>query len=299
MTTAVNRPRPRLTTGARPAPARSPRRRYSVPGTIMRYLLLLVMTVVLIGPFIWQLSVSLKGPGENIFQNPSLIPHHPTLRNFAKVNDTIPIWHYIVNSLTVAAMSVGGNLLFGSMAGYALARMRFRGRSTVFVAILSTMVIPFEVIMVSLFLIMKGLGLVDTLLAAALPGAVTGLSILLMRNAFLSLPKEIEEAAYIDGAGDWRVFTRIALPSTRGTLTVVGIFSFMFAWDDFLWPLIILRDNSHYTLTIGLQFLSGTFSSDQRLIAAGTMIAVLPLLVLFFSLQKLFFRGTGEGAIKG
>jgi putative chitobiose transport system permease protein len=292
-------PRPTREPVTTDAGGRRRRRRHSPAGLILRYLLLLLMTVVLIGPFVWQLSVSLKGAGENIFADPTLIPRHPTLDNFAKVSKAIPIWHFIVNSLVVAAISVASNLVFGSMAGYALARMRFRGRNAVFVAVLSTMIIPFEVIMVSLFLVVKGMGLVNTLLAAALPGAVTGLSILLMRNAFLALPREVEEAAWIDGAQDWRVFTRVALPSVRGALTVVGVFSFVFAWDDFLWPLIVLRDNSNYTLTIGLQFLSGTFSSDQRLIAAGTMVALLPLLVLFFSLQRLFFRGAGEGAVKG
>jgi len=125
------------------------------------------------------------------------------------------------------------------------------------------------------------------------------LNVLLMRNAFTALSYEVEDAAMIDGANSWQRFARIAVPSVKGTIAVVAIFSFMFSWDDFLWPLIVLRDPGKYTLTIGLNYLQGTFASDQRLIAAGTIIAVAPLLLLFVMLQRYFFRGVGEGAVKG
>jgi multiple sugar transport system permease protein len=146
---------------------------------------------------------------------------------------------------------------------------------------------------------MRSMGLVDTLAGVILPGAASGLSIILMRTAFLAVPRELDEAAMIDGANVWQRYLRIGLPSVKGTLAVVGIFAFVFAWDDFLWPLVILKSPENYTLTVGIQYLSGTFSANQRVIAAGTMIAVIPLLVLFFSLQRWFFRGVGEGGIKG
>jgi ABC-type glycerol-3-phosphate transport system permease component len=271
-----------------------------IAGRTVRYLLLLVALVVLIGPFAWQLSTSLKGLGESIFSYPpDLWPDDPTLRNYAKAVETVPVWRYGFNSLAVALLSTVSNCLFGAMAGYALARMPFRGRKLVFAAFLGTMIIPFEVIMVSVFLTSRSLGLVDTLLGVALPTAVSGLSVLLCRNGFHNLPLEVEEAAMLDGAGEWQRFWRVALPSVRGTLAVVAIFSFVFSWDEFLWPLIILSTPDNYTLTVGIQYLSGTFTADQRVIAAGTMIAVVPLLVLFFALQKFFFRGVGEGAVKG
>jgi ABC-type glycerol-3-phosphate transport system permease component len=120
-----------------------------------------------------------------------------------------------------------------------------------------------------------------------------------MRTAFMALPREIEEASMIDGASDWQRFLRVALPSVRGSIVVVAIFAFVFSWDDFLWPLVILKDPDNYTLTVGIQYLSGTFTSNQRVVAAGTMIAVIPLLALFFSLQRWFFHGVGEGGVKG
>ncbi|GAB3838466.1 carbohydrate ABC transporter permease [Kribbella italica] len=297
--TTVEAERPRHAGDRDPAPGR-PRRRRGVAGLALRYLLLCVGFVFLAGPFLWQLSTSLKGPTENIFDYPpQLIPAHPTLQNFAEVADTIPVWQFAGNSLMVAVAAATTNCLFGSMAGYALARMKFRGRTAAYWLFLSTMVIPFEVIMVSVFLTARSLGLVDTLAGVILPTAVTGLSILLMRNAFLALPRELEEAAILDGTSEWQRFWRVAMPSVRGTLSVVAIFSFMFAWDDFLWPLIVLKNPDNYTLTVGIQYLSGTFTSNQRVIAAGTMIALIPLLALFFSLQKYFFRGVGEGAVKG
>ncbi|MFF8410847.1 carbohydrate ABC transporter permease [Streptomyces omiyaensis] len=269
-------------------------------GTGVRYLLLLVVLVVTVGPFLWQLSTSLKGAGESVFgYPPQLLPHEPTLDHYASAARTVPVLSYAFNSLLVAVGCAVTNCLFGSLAGYALARMRFRGRRIAFGIFLATMIIPFESIMVSEFLMMRSLGLNDTLVGVMLPLAVTSLSILLFRNAFLGLPREVEEAAVLDGAGEWQRYARIALPSVCGTTAVVAIFSFVFAWDDFLWPLIVLSDPAHYTLTVGIQYLSGTFTNDQRVVAAGTMIAVVPLLLLFFTLQRYFFRGVGEGAVKG
>jgi len=256
--------------------------------------------VITVGPFVWQLSTSLKGVGENLFANPpDLIPNNPTLENYAAVAQVVPLAGYLRNSLVVAVASTITNCLFGAMAGYALARMRFRFRGAVLAVIVATLVIPFEVILISVFLITRSLGLVNTLPGVVLPTAVTALSIFIMRSGFLDLPREVEEAGRVDGAGEWQLFRHVALPSVRGQLAVVGIFSFTFAWDDFLWPLIVLRDPANYTLTVGIQFLSGTFSRDQAVIAAGTMIAVAPLILLFILLQKQFFRGVGEGAVKG
>lgn len=269
-------------------------------GIGVRYGLMLFVLAIMIGPFLWQLSTSLKGPAENIFQYPpQLIPQQPTLSNYVEVARAIPLWRFIFNSTVVSVASAFTNCLFGAMAGYALARMQFRGRNMLFAFMIATLIVPFEVIMVSVFLVTRTLGLLDTLVGVILPTAVTALSIFIMRQGFLALPRELEEAAIVDGANEWQLFSRIAIPSVRGQLAVVGIFSFMFAWDDFLWPLIVLRSPENYTLTLGLEFLSGAFSADQRLIAAGTIIAVVPLVLLFVALQKQFFRGVGQGGIKG
>ncbi|NED94899.1 carbohydrate ABC transporter permease [Phytoactinopolyspora alkaliphila] len=265
-----------------------------------RYVLLLVVLAVTVGPFAWQVSTSLKGLGENIFAfPPQLVPDEPTLRNYARVAEAIPLWRYLGNSTIVATAVTLTNCLFGAMAGYALARMRFRGRNALFAAMIATLIIPFEVIMISVFLVTRGLGLINTLAGAMLPLAISVLSIFIMRQAFLALPREVEEAARVDGAGEWQTFWRIGLPSVRGSLAVVAIFSFMFAWDDFLWPLIVLRDPQNFTLTVGLVFLENQFSADQRLVAAGTVISIIPVLALFVFLQRQFFRGVGQAAVKG
>lgn len=283
-----------------PVPARGSRSARRAASLTARYVLLTGMLLLTVGPFLWQLSTSLKGNGERVFgYPPQLLPHHPTMHHYADVLDTVPVLRYASNSLIVSAGSVVTNCLFGSMAGYALARMRFRGRGIAVGVFLATMIIPFESIMVSEFLVARSLHLTNSLLGVMLPLAASGLSVLLMRNAFSRLPKEVEEAAVLDGAGEWQRFSRVALPSVGGSLAAVAIFSFVFSWDDFLWPLVVLSDPSKYTLTVGIQYLSGTFTNDQRVIAAGTMMAVVPLLALFFALQRFFFRGVGEGAVKG
>ncbi|MEV8566169.1 carbohydrate ABC transporter permease [Streptomyces sp. NPDC051322] len=266
----------------------------------LRYTLLLVVLALTVGPFLWQLSTSLKGPHEDIFSSPpKFFPSHPTLDNYTRVADTIPVWDYALNSLKVATANVVTNCVGAALAGYALARMRYRGRKAATLAFILAMLVPVEGIIIAQFTTMRDLGLNNTLIGVLLPGSIGAMNVLLMRNAFLHLPQEVEEAAFVDGANAWQRFLRIALPSVRGTLAVVAIFAFMGAWDDFLWPLIVLSDPENFTLTIGLNYLHGTFANDERLVAAGTIIAVLPLIVLFACLQRFFFRGVGEGAVKG
>ncbi|MEV0266965.1 carbohydrate ABC transporter permease [Streptomyces sp. NPDC050617] len=266
----------------------------------LRYVLLLVVLVITVGPFLWQLSTSLKGTTEDIYTYPpKLLPEHPTLKNYSGVADIIPVWDYALNSLKVALTNVVTNVIGASMAGYALARLRFKGRKIAGLAVAMALLVPLEAIIIAQFTMMRDLNLNNTLTAVVLPGAVSALNVMLMRNAFSNLPYEIEEAAVIDGANVWQRFVRIALPSVKGTIAVVAIFAFMGAWDDFLWPLIVLSDSSNFTLTVGLNFLHGTFQQNPRLVAAGTIIAVAPLIVMFACLQRFFFRGVGEGAVKG
>ncbi|MEU3753210.1 carbohydrate ABC transporter permease [Streptomyces olivoreticuli] len=261
---------------------------------------MLAVLGITVGPFLWQLSTSFKGASEDIYTYPpGFLPEHPTLGNYSGVADIIPVWDYALNSLKVALTNVVTNLVGASLAGYALARLRFRGRRLAGLAFVAALLVPLESVVIAQFTMMRDLHLNNTLTAVVLPGAVGALNVLLMRNAFANLPYEIEEAAVIDGANVWQRFLRIALPSVRGTLAVVAIFSFMGAWDDFLWPLIVLSDSDHFTLTVGLNYLHGTFQQNPRLVAAGTIVAVAPLIVLFACLQRYFFRGVGEGAVKG
>ncbi|MBL1095644.1 carbohydrate ABC transporter permease [Streptomyces coffeae] len=266
----------------------------------LRYLLLLAVLALTVGPFLWQLSTSLKSTTEDIYTSPpAFLPAHPTLDNYSGVADIVPVWDYALNSLKVAVANVLTNCVGAAMAGYALARLRFRGRKAAGLAFVMALLVPLESIIIAQFTTMRDLELNNTLIAVVLPGAVSALNVLLMRNAFAQLPYEIEEAAVIDGANVWQRFVRIGLPAVKGTLAVVAIFAFMGAWDDFLWPLIVLSDSDKFTLTVGLNYLHGTFANNPRLVAAGTIIAVAPLIVMFACLQRYFFRGVGEGAIKG
>jgi multiple sugar transport system permease protein len=267
---------------------------------VVRYLLLAFVLVITIGPFLWQLSTSLKGPAEDIYtSSPVFLPQQPTLENYATAAQTVPILGFARNSLVVAAIVVSGNIIGTTMAGYALARLRFRGRNVLLGAMLATMLLPGEATIVAQYLTIREIGLADTLLGVALPGAIGMLNVLLMRTAFLAIPAELDEAAIVDGANVWQRFWRIGLPNVKGMVAVITIFSFIGAWDDFLWPLIVLTTPDKFTLTVGLQYLSGTFSANPRVIAAGTMIAFIPIVIFFAVLQRYFFRGVDEGAIKG
>ena len=269
-------------------------------GLVLRYTALCVVLVITIGPMLWELSTSLKSPIEDVFSaTPAFLPQHPTLHNYDLVARLIPIWHFAENSVIVAVLGVGGNLVGATAAGYALARLRFRGRRLVTGLFLSTLVLPGEVTIISQYQTVTKLGFGDSLIGVALPGMIGAINVLLIRNAFRSIPDELEDAAVIDGANVWQRIRYIGLPNIKGILSVVAILTFIGAWDDFLWPLLVLQSPNKLTLTVGLSYLQGEFSADPRTVAAGTMIALVPILALFAVLQRYFFRGVGEGAIKG
>ncbi|MFB7128948.1 carbohydrate ABC transporter permease [Kitasatospora sp. NPDC056273] len=272
----------------------------STAQTAARYLLLVLVLLLVIGPFLWQLSTSLKGPAEDVYtRTPSFLPDQPTLGNYGKVAEVIPVWTYALNSVIVAVVCITGNVVGCTLAGYALARLRFRGAKLVLGLFLATLILPGEVTIVSQYVLVRGLGLADTLAGVALPGSIAMLNVLLMRTAFAAVPAELDQAALVDGANVWQRLWHIGLPNVRGMLSVIVIFTFIGAWDDFLWPLIVLNDPQKYTLTVGLQYLNGTFAANPRLIAAGTMIAFLPIVVVFGVCQRFFFKGVEEGAVKG
>ncbi|KPI33840.1 ABC-type transporter, integral membrane subunit [Actinobacteria bacterium OV450] len=266
-------------------------------GLAARYATLVVMLVVMLGPVVWQFLTSIRGRTENVYDG--VLPSEPTLDNYLLVAESFPLLRYVGNTLVVAVLAIASNTLFAAMGGYALSRAGWKGRRTVFTVLVATLMFPFESVMISMFLTVREMGLVDTLIGVWLPGAVSVLNIMIMRAAFLAVPREVEESAVLDGADEWTRFTRLFLPAAKGALAVVCITSFMGAWDDFLWPLLVLTDSDHYTLQLGLKTLAGaTTTNDQRIIAAGAMAALLPMMLLFFALQRFFFRGVGEGAVK-
>ncbi|MFD4736904.1 carbohydrate ABC transporter permease [Streptomyces virginiae] len=281
---------------ARTPSSAAARRRHRI-ALAARYATLVLMLVVMLGPIVWQFLTSVRGRTENVYDG--VLPARPTLDNYVRVADSFPLLQYVGNTLTVAVLAIASNMLFAAMGGYALSRAGWKGRRIVFTVLVATLMFPFESVMISMFLTVREMGLVDTLIGVWLPGAVSVLNIMIMRAAFLAVPREVEEAAVLDGAGEWTRFTRVFLPAAKGALAVVCITSFMGAWDDFLWPLLVLTDSDHYTLQLGLKTLAGaTTVNDQRLVAAGAMAALVPMMLLFFALQRFFFKGVGEGAVK-
>ncbi|CDC17968.1 MAG TPA: carbohydrate ABC transporter permease [Candidatus Limenecus avicola] len=267
---------------------------------------LIIVSLLSIFPFLWLLSTALKGNSENIFQYPPVFfPQEPTLANFKGVWNQIPFMLYFLNSMVVAGFTVLLNLILSALAAYPLARMEFRGKKTIFYATLATIMIPFQAIMLPVYLIVLKLHMVDSVnsvmgyLGLILPFAVNAFGIFLMRQAFLAIPKEMEEAAFVDGCSVFQIWWKILLPMVKPTLAVLAIFTFIGSWGEFLWPSIVLTKKALYTLPVGVNDLQGMFSANWRFIAAGSIIATIPILVFFIAMQRYFISGENDGAVKG
>ncbi len=270
------------------------------------HLVLILTVLVSIFPFLWLISTAMKGAQEDIFAYPPvLIPQFPTWDNFVGVWKQIPFMLYFWNSLIVAGFTVLFNLILSSLAAYPLARMEFKGKKVIFFATLATIMIPFQAIMLPVYLITLKLNLVDSVnntmgyLGLILPFAVSAFGIFLMRQAFMQIPKELEEAAIIDGCNVFQIWWKIILPLVKPTLAVLAIFVFIGAWGEFLWPSIVLTKKTLYTLPVGVNDLQGMFSANWRFIAAGSIISTVPIVIFFLAMQKYFISGASDGAIKG
>ena len=268
--------------------------------------ILIFVSLLSIFPFIWLLSTSLKGAGENIFAYPpAIIPKDFTLANYAGVWHKVDLMRYFINSMIVAGGTVLLNLILSSLAAYPLARMEFKGKKIVFFAILATIMVPFQAIMLPVYLITLKLHLVDTVndtmgfIGLIMPFAVSAFGIFLMRQAFLAIPREMEEAAIVDGCNVFQVFWKVLLPMVKPSLAVLAIFTFIGSWGEFLWPSIVLTKDAMYTLPVGVNNLQGMFSSNWRFIAAGSIISTIPIVIFFLAMQKYFISGQNEGAVKG
>ncbi|MBP2479064.1 multiple sugar transport system permease protein [Crossiella equi] len=276
------------------------RPRVSPGEAVLRWALMLLALAVVLGPLLWQLGTALKGPDEATTGFPgNLVPTDPTLDNFVTAFTQIPLGRYLLNSAVLAVLGVSTNLVLATLTGYALARISFRGRGLYLAALLATAALPFEVILVSTLIVTRELGLQDTLLGVVLPQAVAVTSILVMRQAFRGIPDELEEAAVLDGAGPVRTFLRIMLPNVRGSLAVITVLGFLDSWDHFIWPLVILSSPDNYPVNVGVQYLSGAFSADQRVISAAALVVIVPPLLVYLCLQRHVFSGLAGGALKG
>jgi putative chitobiose transport system permease protein len=254
-------------------------------------------------PLLWLLSTSLKSADENIFQSPpQLFPSHPTLENIVTVwqSNNNSFSHYFVNSIIVAILSVIINTIFCALAAYPLARLEFAGKEAIFAIVVSTIMIPFQIVMIPLYIITVQLGLMNTYLGVILPNLASAFGIFLLRQAFQSVPKELEEAARMDGCWEIGIWWSVMLPAIRPSLVTLAIFVFIGAWSDFLWPLIILQDDAYYTLPLGVAKLAeGAFGLNWRLVAAGSVISISPVLILFMFVQRYIVPTATSSGVKG
>ena len=260
---------------------------------------LLAGSLVMLFPFLWMLGTSLKVDRELFVTPPQLLPAPFAPENYRIVLDTFPIGRFLLNSVVVAVASTALQLTTSAMAAYAFARLQFRGRDTLFLVYLATLMIPFQVTIVPLFVEMRVLGLVNTYPGLILPTVASAFGTFLLRQAFLSLPHELEEAAFIDGASHWTVFSRIVIPLSRPALATFGIFAFMASWNSFLWPLVVVSSQDLMTLPLGLANLHGRYTTAWNLVMAGATISVIPILAVYIAAQKQVIRSVALSGIKG
>jgi putative chitobiose transport system permease protein len=267
---------------------------------IPQFVLLIAIATLTVFPLLWLVSTAFKSPSENIFQaTPQLLPAQPTFENFLKVWKNSRFDLYLWNSFFVSSITVILNLLFCSLAAFPLARLNFKGRDSIFWAIVGTTMIPFQITMIPLYILAVQLNLKNTYAGLIFPYVISAFGIFLLRQAFQSVPKEMEEAARMDGCSSLGIWWHVMLPAARPALTTLAVFTFVAMWGDFLWPLVIVDRAELYTLPRGIASLASAFSEDWRLIAAGSAISMLPVFIVFVFLQRYIIPTEASAGVKG
>lgn len=284
------------------------------------YGVLTATTVAVLLPLLWMVACSFK-PGGEIFAPPRVVtdarksdpnarvnvvrvvgdlltPDKPTTQNYTRLFEEIQFQQYFINSLFTSTASTLLTLFFCSLGGFAFAKYVFPGKGPLFGLMLGSMMIPFHVLLVPLFAMMAGLGWFDTYTGIIVPFSASAFGIFLMRQYTLSVPDQMLDAARIDGASEWQVYWRVVLPMVRPALGALTIFTFMNAWNNYLWPLIVLRSEARYTLPLGLSGLVGPYDQEYGMLMAGTLLSTLPIIVLFLAMQREFVSGITLGSVK-
>lgn len=263
------------------------------------HVLIYALAVLTVAPFLWMVLTSFK-PFQEIFQYPpTWLPETWTLGNYASAFEAAPFGRFYVNSLFVAVCVTIGQMITCALAAYAFARLRFRGRDVLFYLFLGTMMIPVHVTMIPSFMILHELGWIDTYAALIVPGLASAFGTFLLRQFFMTIPRELEEAAFIDGCTRFGVLWRIILPLSKPALATLAIFTFMAVFNDFIWSLIVVNSREMYTVQLGLAIFRDRYSTDWGSLMAGSVVATLPILVVFFFAQKYFIRGITLSGMKG
>lgn len=263
------------------------------------YLLLSVIGLAFIGPFLIMMSTALKPAAQAVFSfPPDLIPRPPVATWLREAWTAVPYPRFLLNSVLYCGVTIPLYLLVSALTAYPLGVMRFRGRTVAFFMFLSTMFLPGELMLIPRFLVVSELGLANTYAGVILPGVLSAFGIFMLRQAFAGVPREMLDAARMDGCGELRAFWSVMLPAVRPTLAVLAIFGFISVWNSFIWPLVVLKDTDKYPISLGVAYLAGITGTDVRGLAAGTLISLVPVVVFFLVMQRHILEGM-RGAVKG
>ncbi len=263
------------------------------------YSILIVSAVLCLLPFIWMISASFMANGHANVYPPRFFPDKFTLVQYKNLFTRLNLARYFLNSVVVSVSVTVISLVINSMAAFAFAKYRFAGKKNLFNLLLSFMIVPAQVTMLPLFLMLKYMGLINTYLAVIIPGMTSVFGIFLIRQYLLAIPDSLIESAKMDGATDFQIYMRLIIPLAKPILVTLAIFTFMGTWNDFLWPLIAMTNDSMYTLPVALANLMGEHNQDTELMMAGSVITILPIMLVFLSLQKYYIRGIMMGSVKG
>lgn len=276
---------------------------YDIPLKILGYTVLILVTATMIVPFIWMVTTSLKPPNAAFAYPPELLPREFNFDNYTMLFTLVPFGRYFVNTLIVTVFTVIGQIFITSLAAYGFARLRFMGRDLLFIICLATMMVPYQVTLIPLFLLVFGLGWINTYHGLIIPGVSSVFAIFLLRQAFLGVPKDYQEAARIDGASEFRIYWRIFMPLSGPALATLAVFAFMGTWTDLLWPLLIARTPEMRTLELGLAYFNSSTSAFRQtnwpLMMAASVVVMLPVLIIYVFAQRYFIRGISLSGVKG
>lgn len=280
-----------------PLPGSSPR--VALLRKVVGYVALIALAVVALAPLVWMLSTSLKDNANVFSYPPQWIPGDWKFSNYSSLWDDLPMNRWLFNTFIVSTVVVLGQMVFCSMAAYAFARMQFKGRDAVFYLFLASLMVPYQVTLIPAFVLISRLGWIDTYQALIVPQLSTPFGIFMLRQFFLTLPRELEEAARLDGASYWRIYRTVLIPLSKPALLAFGVFSFVGMWGDFLWPLIVMNSPEKMTLTVGLNYLSNSYNTDWARLMAGDVISLLPLMLVYALAQRYFIQGIAMTGLKG
>ncbi|MER7245566.1 carbohydrate ABC transporter permease [Kribbella sp. NPDC000426] len=263
------------------------------------HVVLIIAAALMVVPFGWEILTSFKTSNEVASLPPTLFPAHPTDRGYRSFFEVTPFWTQFSVSVISLVLRVAGQVLVAALAGYAFARLRFPGRNILFALFVLMLMVPSQLFLLGQFGIMKGLGLLNTVPALAIPGIFSAFGTFLMRQAFMTMPRDYEEAARIDGAGTLRIFWSVMLPMARSMLAALAVLTSLYSWNDLLWPLIVTPAGDARPLPVGLASLQGQYGTDYPALMAGALVCTLPLVVVFIVLQRQFFTGIANSGLKG